>query len=460
MALIARTVLLGLAFKMKAVSWTRLELCYKRTGITRLNDPVRILIIDTSRHYMAYLRHLLAQGLPEVEVSEYDADERGLPDGMFDWRLYDALVMTYELGHKREGYTWLRDLNTMEGFPPTLIIARELDMYHAVAVMRAGAHDVLLAEDVTSHALVSRLAEFSRKRSVSLNTVTLDPIVTDAMATQSGRDRTAVRLGDEQYSFKRLIGQGGMSRAYLTVRESDGALVVIKTVSGARLLNDEMRERFRLEAQLAMAVKNPHVVNVIDFGVSRQLGLIAMEFFPRGDLKRRIESRITQEQALQYLRQIALGIAAIEEAGIVHRDLKPGNIMFKEDDGLALADFGIAKRLGDDRTDTTFGRVVGTPAYFSPEQAKGDPVDTRSDLYSVGVIFFEMLVGSRPFDAPTIESMMYHHVYTAVPPLPRALREFQPLLNLLLAKDPANRLGSAEALVNLIDRGSPQGSER
>ena len=118
---------------------------------------------------------------------------------------------------------------------------------------------------------------------------------------------------------------------------------------------------------------------------------------------------------------------AIHAQGIVHRDLKPGNIMFRADDGLALADFGISKRL--DRTSdlTNHGSVLGTPNYLSPEQALGRDADQRADLYSAGVIFYEMLTGQKPFRAETASALVYQHVHADVPTLPDCVRGFQPL---------------------------------
>jgi tRNA A-37 threonylcarbamoyl transferase component Bud32 len=414
---------------------------------------VRILIIDNSRQFMGSIRRQLAVGLPDVEVTEYDSEERGMPDGQFDWSLYDVLIITYELGESDAGYLWLRDLITMPGLPPTLVIARQLDVYGAVAVMRAGAADILLREDIETQALVERAARLSKQRVAPLGDTESDLIVTDAMATESGRTQTSAWVGEHEYLFMRLIGQGGMARAYLTQRHNDGQLMVVKTIAGERLADKMTRDRFLSEAQLAMSVNHDHVVEIVDVGFTDDFGMMAMEFFPRGDLKGRIENGLDESVALKYLRQIALGIDAIWQTGIVHRDLKPGNLMFRSDDSLALADFGIAKRLEDGRTDTTFGRVLGTPAYFSPEQARGVAIDTRSDIYSTGVIFFEMLTGGRPYDVPTIESMIYHHVHADVPPLPRPLRRYQELIDRMLAKRPQDRYVDATALVAAVDAG-------
>lgn len=138
--------------------------------------------------------------------------------------------------------------------------------------------------------------------------------------------------------------------------------------------------------------------------------------------------------ALNYLRHIALGLVAIHEQGIIHRDLKPGNIMFRADDGLALADFGISKRRDQTSDLTNHGSVLGTPNYLSPKQALGRNADRRADLYSAGVIFYEMLTGRKPFRAETASALVYQHVHADVPTLPDSVRGFQPLLSRLVSE--------------------------
>ncbi|MEQ8493892.1 MAG: serine/threonine-protein kinase, partial [Gammaproteobacteria bacterium] len=135
----------------------------------------------------------------------------------------------------------------------------------------------------------------------------------------------------------------------------------------------------------------------------------------------------------------------------VHRDLKPGNIMFRADDSLALADFGIARRLGQPSDLTNHGSVLGTPNYLSPEQALGEPVDARADLYSTGIILFEMLAARKPFRAESAAALVFQHVHADIPSLPAPRRAFQPLIECLLAKRPAERCQSATELVALLD---------
>ena len=184
-------------------------------------------------------------------------------------------------------------------------------------------------------------------------------------------------------------------------------------------------------------------MKIFDLGVADDHAHIAMEYLDAGDLRQRINEHINPPVAVKYLRQIASALAKIHEVGILHRDLKPGNIMLRRDNTIALIDFGLAKRLRIEMEITGSGEIFGTPYYMSPEQGHGDAVDERSDIYSLGVIFYEMLTGDKPYHADTAMGIIYKHAQAPIPLLSDRLAEYQSLLNMMLAKDPENRLQSA-----------------
>ena len=152
-------------------------------------------------------------------------------------------------------------------------------------------------------------------------------------------------------------------------------------------------DRFLQEYELIARVNHPNVVRIFDLGVADDHAYIAMEYCSRGSLKRRIASGMTSEQAFAWMRVIAGALGALHAVGIYHRDLKPTNVMFREDDSLVLIDFGLAKQAQFKAGITGTGAIFGTPYYMSPEQGEGDAVDQRSDIYSLGVVFYEMLTG-------------------------------------------------------------------
>ena len=154
---------------------------------------------------------------------------------------------------------------------------------------------------------------------------------------------------------------------------------------------------------------------------------------------------------MTHLHNIARGLKAIHKVGIVHRDLKPANVMFRDDDSLALVDFGISKRVSEGFELTTAGTVIGTPHYLSPEQAEGLPADQRSDLYGLGVMFYEMLTGKKPYHGDTVSALIFQHLHAPIPRLPEELELMQPLLNKLMAKNPDDRYASTAELLNTLN---------
>jgi serine/threonine protein kinase len=162
------------------------------------------------------------------------------------------------------------------------------------------------------------------------------------------------------------------------------------------------------------------------------------------------------ERAIEVVRQVALALQAVHGAGIVHRDLKPENVMLRPDGSVALADFGVAKTLQHESAfglaKTRHGEVVGTPYYLSPEQARGGDITPASDLYSLGVMFFEMLTGSRPFTGETLDLLLALHLTAPPPPLPVDLAGLQPIMDRLLAKEPGDRYASAGELLEALGR--------
>jgi serine/threonine protein kinase len=198
-------------------------------------------------------------------------------------------------------------------------------------------------------------------------------------------------------------------------------------------------------------IDHPNVVRIFDLGIADDHAYIAMEYFPAGDMRQRMRTPLTPPQVENYLRQMAAALRAIHAVGVLHRDLKPGNVMLRVDGSLALIDFGLAKQLKLDMEITATGEIFGTPYYMSPEQGHGAEVDERSDLYSLGVIVYEMLAGKKPYLASTPMAVIYKHSHAPLPPLPVESAYLEPLVHRLLAKEPDDRFQSAEDVLLAID---------
>lgn len=257
------------------------------------------------------------------------------------------------------------------------------------------------------------------------------------------------------YTLKRKLGQGGMAAVFLAVQESFGREVALKIMVPSLAKESGFAERFMREARTMAQLTHPHIIVVHDVGSTEDgLNYYAMALHTGGDLTQRIRSGgVTVQEALRITRQMADALAYAHEQGIVHRDIKPDNVLFRErDDAAILTDFGIAKSVHNDLNQLTqAGSTVGTPKYMSPEQARGQRVDGRSDLYSLGVVLYEMLTGLPPFYAEEAVTLAIKHCQDPIPRLPGDLARLQPLIDRLLAKEPSQRPATGTVLMQDLD---------
>lgn len=253
------------------------------------------------------------------------------------------------------------------------------------------------------------------------------------------------------YDIEGEIGEGAMASVYLATQRSLERKVALKVMAAALAADPSFCERFLREGKTLARLSHPHTVTIHDIGNVGELYYMAMEYLPNGTLKERIAAGMTPEQGVTLIRQIASALGYAHAQGLVHRDVKPANILFRADGTAVLSDFGIAKSL-DDRTQfTQAGFAVGTPSYMSPEQARGQEIDGRADLYALGVVLYEILVGKLPYTGTDALSTALAHLTEPLPELPVHHGRYQEVLRKLLAKDPAERFADAAALLRALD---------
>lgn len=253
------------------------------------------------------------------------------------------------------------------------------------------------------------------------------------------------------YTVHGQLGKGGMATVYLATQESLGRKVAIKVLHDFK--ETHANQRFINEARLIASIAHPRVITIYDVA-SLENGdyYIVMEFLSGGDLTQRQAELHSPDDALRIIKQIAEGLEIIHAKGIIHRDIKPANVLFREDGSAVLTDFGIAKDLAEDADLTQAGVSVGSPSYSSPEQAQCQPIDRRTDIYSLGVIFLELLLGSNPFKGDSHTETFMNHIQMPLPELPGDLSIYKPLIDRMSAKQADDRFADSAALLAAIDQ--------
>ena len=389
------------------------------------------MIIDEQADFRSLLMHHVTTHWPDAIISAYDPTVAGhLPDE-FSGAGNDLVLLGSRHGD-RDGVEVLQRFLKRENFPPVVYFGTEDDEKEAHD-LKPDAH--FIRDHISHDSLIVGLSDvlLSRQRVASTSSLFL------------GDMRTGIHPLIKGYRFMRKLGSTEHSGVYLAERESTHLQVVLKVLRQMPGTDETIGafDRFLQEYETIAAMDHPNIVRIYDLGVGDDHAHIAMEYLAGGDLRRRIEKGIPERAAVQYLRQIASALSAVHSKGVLHRDLKPGNIMLRKDGSIALIDFGLAKSAKLESEITDKGEIFGTPYYMSPEQGHGNSVDERSDIYSLGVIFFEMLTGTKPFKADSAMGIIYLHGNAPIPLLPTRFAKYQALLNMMLAKSPDDRLQSA-----------------
>ncbi|MCG6860723.1 MAG: SUMF1/EgtB/PvdO family nonheme iron enzyme [Chromatiaceae bacterium] len=256
------------------------------------------------------------------------------------------------------------------------------------------------------------------------------------------------------YTIIRELGSGGMATVYLARQDRLGRQVALKVMQPQAMIGDDFASRFRKEGRIIAHLQHPQIVTIYDFDIAEGLHYFSMEYLPNGTLSDQITRGLSPDQAIDITRGIAQALSVAHDQGVIHRDIKPQNVLFRADRTPVLTDFGIARAAGTgpEATQlTNVGMVIGSPRYMSPEQSMSRPIDARSDLYSLGVVLYEMLTRELPYQADDVISLAMKHCSAPIPVLPNPLRAYQPIIEKLLAKHPEDRFGSTQELIRALD---------
>ena len=397
---------------------------------------MRLLLIEEDAGRCDYIRERLASWRPQAQLTVHSPVSQGALAPEFLAQGFDAVLLADSWPGGR-GLNWARELASRAGFAP-LVLLTDADLSETREACALGAY-TLSREELERDTFAQVLVAAEQRQALAR-----------AVWRSSRAGRETQRFGDafiRGYRFIRRLASGPTSDLFVGESERAGRLVALKV---ARDRQDEesqpvdMFQRFLQEYELAQRINSTAVVRLHDLGVSDEHAWLVMEYFELGDLRRRMRASLAPREALRLAVAIARSLAAVHGAGVLHRDLKPGNIMLRHDGSVALIDFGLSKDLALALDLTDSGTIFGTPHYMSPEQGHAEPLDARSDLYSLGVILFEMLTGQKPYRAENPMAIVYKHRKEPIPRLPAQFEAVQPLLERLLAKTPADRIATAE----------------
>jgi len=406
-----------------------------------MSRPLRVLVVADDGPVGRWLQHRvesLGAG-HETELEDLAAFDRRLATTFAAGMDVLMAVLDFAPDNQAASYAWLERVMDIPDLPPLVVVADNGDELSATTVMRRGAADYLprMALDAKLLGSAIKSARRARRRREHNERVRAAPQVALPAPLKAPRDLIP------RYLLLDTLGESARATVYLAHSDALNRNVALKV---SQIAEDETPQ-FAREFETVGVLRHPGVVDIYDYGVHEGREFIAMEYFPCGDLKARLQNPVSEQEAFDYLSRIAEALDAVHAQGILHRDLKPPNIMLREDGEVVLIDFGLARNLGSGTRSTRAGVLRGSPYYMSPEQAQGLELDARSDLYSLGVIFFELLTGAKPYVGNSAIEVLQQHVNSAVPELPAQLARHQPLLEGLLAKDRDDRFPSARELL-------------
>src|SRR5580698_5898235 len=410
----------------------------------------RLLIVDRDTRYLEWLRNHLGVLLPDGAITAID-------DREFEKRLdtitrqdFHLVMIVAQFGFSpedphSEGLEWLRLLRDRPQFPAVIAVAEDGNELTAVRALQLGAVDYLPKRLVNPDRL--RTAVKLALRRVELDTP--QPAEGAEESAEAAQDARSLRDPIPGYNIRKTIGESEKAMVYLAGSEKRAEDVALKVTKSESDEADDQQALAREYATLS-SLNNPSIVSIYDYGTNAGREFLAMEYFPRGDLKSRLVRGMLEADALRYLEQIARALQVVHEAGILHRDLKPPNLMLRENDTLVLIDFGLARSVEGAHNSTRTGVLRGSPYYMSPEQALGEELDGRTDLYSLGILFYEMVTGRKPYTGLSAIDVLQQHVTAPLPQLPHSHLHLQALLEGLIAKSRDDRFATADQAIEAI----------
>jgi tRNA A-37 threonylcarbamoyl transferase component Bud32/DNA-binding NarL/FixJ family response regulator len=409
--------------------------------IERTRSTVLCLIVHDELELRLRLAGLVRRAMPKVDA---DTVTRAGFEAISVERLraYVAVMFIIEFSPPEAAAGSLAALARLHELAPNLpifVFARGGNERTAARAMKLGASDYWPIHSVIVGELCS-----------AMQPLIDPPTALGAVSHAADRWRQPEVAG---YSLLKKIAQSTSASVYLAKNEEFAHPVALKVqpLKGQTVVSTADRERFTKECEILSKLNHRSIANVLDFGVTDDYLFLALEYFPCGSLRDRLKNPVSEADAVNYAHQIGEALQIVHAARIVHRDLKPSNLMLTDENRLVLIDFGSARTQLMASDPARADDCTGTPYYVCPEQIEDREPDARGDLYSLGVVMFEMLAGGLPFTGANLAAILAAHRTAPVPRLPEAVKNYQPLVDRLLAKKPEDRYTSAAQFLDALD---------
>ena len=397
-------------------------------------NPV-VLVADRSEEWRALLMQYVAIEWPHAIVEECE----GAQNVPADLARFDLVLVGLAPGDTADA-GWLAALRLRPNAPVPIVFADgdpgDDDVLVRTGVARQN------KQRLTKEAIGAALRAAMQQR--------LERMSAGSAAHKAEPDKeSAAPVDIKGYRMLRKLGEGGMSQIFLAENTRTGRIGALKvlTVTSNEITDLKL---FIKEYDIISKLDSPYIVRIYDHGVADDHIFIAMEYLPGGNLKDRMALGLGPHEALDILVQLGRALDIVHCVGVVHRDIKPHNVMFRDSNALVLVDFGVS-RVSQQTSVIRAGQIVGTPTYISPDAILGHTVDGRSDLYSTGVMLFEMLTGKPPYTGNSLGELLLKHTRDDVPRLPSRLAPYQELTERLLAKSPDERFSSAAEMLRYME---------
>lgn len=406
-----------------------------------MSEQLNFLIVDDSPDFQALLTTYIHADFPDARIECLEGISTDAEIEALAAKNFDAVFLDYQM-EGRDGLTLLRDMRKLGMRVPTILLTAYGDEKLAVRAMREGAYDYLPKGTLTREIFSLALEE-----------------LLDLVVEKTGVTAPAIRpvkfghnIVIRGYRPIQMLGKGGNASAFLAENEESGEKVVLKIMSLDGV--DEVDTlRFMQEYEIMSEVDHNHIGKIHGQGFDENVMFMIMEYLAGGSLRDRLPEITERDDKylLTIIRQIASALGSTHEAGIIHRDVKPANIMFRDEETAVLIDYGAAKGLANTGELTREGQAIGTPYYMSPEQVSGDRASPQSDIYGLGVIFYELMTGVRPYASTNLSNVLFSHLKAEIPDLSGKRIKYQPMLEKMMAKKVEDRFTDTDELIDVID---------